>query len=548
VRHRHPVTGELVPDPEIKIPYMEYVKPRPASWPKADFIVGNPPYIGNKRMRMTLGDGYVEALRKAYKAVPGSADFVMYWWYRAAKEILAGHTSAAGLITTNSITQRFNRAVVADAREHGAFVRWAVADHPWVDEVDGAAVRVAMTVVSKRGSAARLIEVDEGGQVESVRTVSRLNDDLSASINVIGAAEEPLLANQGISFRGVIPVGPGFILDGVEARDLIAKDAANAQVVRPYVNGKDLAARPRGVSIIDFGAMSEEEARRFALPFDIVRDRVKPDRDANREERARLRWWRFGRDRGELREAIMELDKYIATAYTARHRVFSFLPSTVVPDDKVVCLATDDAYILGVVSSRIHLVWASAAGGNLGVGNDEVYNNPLCFDAFPLPEVPRELRAAIAAKADGLDSHRSAAMARDEAVTVTGMYNIVEKLRSGESLTSEERQIHVQAACGVLRDLHDELDALVAQAYGWSWPMEKELVLERLVALHDERVTEEKTGNIRWLRREYQIPRFGKTIPKGKELLLEVAGSNEAALVDVPWPRTAIEQLTSVKA
>jgi hypothetical protein len=111
-----------------------------------------------------------------------------------------------------------------------------------------------------------------------------------------------------------------------------------------------------------------------------------------------------------------------------------------------------------------------------------------------------------------LDQHRKDALARDERVTMTGMYNVVEKLRSGEALTPKERAVHEIAACGVLRDLHDELDALVAQAYGWPWPMEREEILERLVALHDERVEEEKRGIVRWLRPEYQIPRFGKDV------------------------------------
>jgi len=129
---------------------------------------------------------------------------------------------------------------------------------------------------------------------------------------------------------------------------------------------------------------------------------------------------------------------------------------------------------------------------------------------------------------------------------MTGMYNVVEKLRSGEALTPKERTIHELAACGVLRDLHDELDALVAQAYGWPWPMEKEEILERLVKLHDERVEEEKRGLIRWLRPEYQIPRFAPEetpaafdLPDAEPPVVAVT----APAGKLAWPATAVEQL-----
>ncbi len=177
-----------------------------------------------------------------------------------------------------------------------------------------------------------------------------------------------------------------------------------------------------------------------------------------------------------------------------------------------------------------------------------MYVKTKCFDAFPFSASSRDQSATIANKAEQLDAHRKAALARDEKVTMTGMYNVVEKLRSGEPLTKKEREIHELAACGVLRDLHDELDRLVAEAYGWPWPMEKEEILERLVALHDERVAEEKTGRVRWLRPEYQIPRFGQHLPTpGVELGLT---TREAVPKDGPkaaWPASAAEQILAVK-
>jgi hypothetical protein len=144
----HPVTGEPVPDEAAQVPQWRYVGARQAVWPQADFVVGNPPFIGNKRMREALGDGYALALRSAWPEMPESADFVMFWWARAAALVSSGQVERMGLITTNSLTMIFNRRVVQSALERGQLV-FAMPDHPWVDSADGAAVRIAMTVLER---------------------------------------------------------------------------------------------------------------------------------------------------------------------------------------------------------------------------------------------------------------------------------------------------------------------------------------------------------------------------------------------------------------
>ena len=215
----------------------------------------------------------------------------------------------------------------------------------------------------------------------------------------------------------------------------------------------------------------------------------------------------------------------------------------------IVCIASASANLLGVLSSRIHTMWALAAGGTLE--NRPRYNKTKCFDPFPFPDPPKPLREQIGLVAEALDQHRKDALARDERVTMTGMYNVVEKLRSGEALTPKERDVHQIAACGVLLDLHNELDALVAKAYGWPWPMERDEILERLVALHDERVEEEKRGIVRWLRPEYQIPRFAKgAVQQEAAELLPAEAAAEAAAAPAerrPWPAAAGEQITAVE-
>lgn len=548
-RLKQPVTGELIPDPMARLKYMEYVNPRPASWPQADFIVGNPPYIGVQRQRAVLGDGYVDALRAAYVDVPDGADYVMYWWYLASEAIAAGTTLRAGLITTNSIVQKQNREVVLAAERKGAVINWAIADHPWSDEAGGAAIRVAMTVVGLPTNDARLVQVDDLGNVVREIAVSRLNADLTSHVDIVSASRVRLLSNNHLAFRGVALVGEGFVLTSEHAARLRRSSPGAPFVIRPLRNGRDIADRPRGLWVIDFGLRSEAEARATPVLYDLVRTTVKPRRDAQADAGRKRSWWQFGRSNEDMRAALAGLSRFLVTPMTSRHRIFSWLPAEVVPDQGLIVIATDDAFVLAVLSSAYHVTWAKAAGGRLGVGNDDRYNNTLAFAPFPFPAATSSLRTALSGVAERLDAHRTAAIARDERVTMTRMYNIVEKIRSGKALTSLERTIHEIAACGVLNDLHDELDALVANAYGWEWPLEKEVLLERLVALHDERVGEEKSGQVRWLRPDYQIPRFGKGLVAPAPSLDLVDGLPKPPKKEErpTWPGDVISQIGAIK-
>lgn len=129
---------------------------------------------------------------------------------------------------------------------------------------------------------------------------------------------------------------------------------------------------------------------------------------------------------------------------------------------------------------------------------------------------------------------------------MTGMYNVIERLRGGEVLTAVERKVHDLAAVSVLRDLHDELDRLVAEGYDWAWPMEQEEILDRLVARHDQRVVEERSGVIRWLRPNYQVPRFGKdTAPAIEDL--DLSDTAAVSAEREPWPASAADQIQALQ-
>lgn len=543
----HPVTGQLVPDPKAKLKYYEYVGARQAEWPEADFIVGNPPFMGQFRQREALGDGYVDALRAAYANVSDAADLVVYWVSKATAAVSSGRTLRAGLITTQSITQKQNRRVVDDAAATGVRPLWAIADHYWNDGGDDARVRVAMTVYGFEPASATLVMVDSEANVTGVQTLKRLNADLSAHADVPRAAAVVLLANSRLCSNGFKPHGSGFLVGEDEAKALIRKDVRNREILRPYRNGMDLATRPRNVWIIDFGFVDEAIARTFPVLFDIVRDRVKPEREANARSVYRTYWWRFGEARREFRLSVRGLTRYIATVKTAKHRYFTFLSGDIAPDDKLACVASDDAFNHGVLSSSIHLRWALAAGSTLGIDGTPSYDKGACFDAFPFPDPTPALRTRITTLAESLDAHRKSAIDRDVSVTMTGMYNVIAKLRSGEALTPKERAIHEIAACGVLRDMHDELDKLVADAYGWPWPMTDGEILDRLVALHDVRVAEEAQGIVRWLRPEFQAPNATANAAPAELALTPGTVAKASSGVPAQWPSEAVEQIGALK-
>ena len=208
--------------------------------------------------------------------------------------------------------------------------------------------------------------------------------------------------------------------------------------------------------------------------------------------------------RPELRALIQGQFRFIVTVETAKHRLFQFLSTDHLPDHRLIAIGSADAFHLSVLSSRIHVVYALAAGGTLE--DRPVFNKTRCFDPFPFPDCTEPQMAKIRKLAEELDAHRKRAQAQ-HGLGLTDLYNVLEKLRAGTALTPKERALHDAALVSTLKQLHDELDAAVAAAYGWLWPLDDDAILERVVALNAARAAEEAAGTIRWLRPEYQIPR-----------------------------------------
>jgi type II restriction/modification system DNA methylase subunit YeeA len=470
---------------------------REAAWPAAECIVGNPPFLGDKVMRKRMGDAAVERLRAAYAGrVPGGADLVCYWFEKARAQIAAGAAKRAGLVATNSIRGGANRRVLDRVEEtpgQAIFEAWA--DEAWIS--DGAAVRVSIVCFGVPPGGARRLD---GREVQTIHA------DLTAAGNDLTRAKA-LAANRGVAFNGIQKTGP-FELDGEAARRMLRAPTnpngrRNADVVRPWWNGLDVARRPRDMWIVDFGLDTRETAvALYEAPFEHLARVVKPTRVNKREARTNECWWLFQWSRPAMRKALTCVTRFIVTPQVSKHRIFAWCDAARVPDVQLIAIARDDDATFGILHSRFHEAWALRLGTFLGVGNDPRYTPTSTFETFPFPDgltpaLPAQQTAAdpraqaIAEAARLLDARRNAwlnppDLIRIEPEVVPGFPDRVlprdaeaAKLLAKRTLTAlyNERPAW-------LRDCHAALDAAVARAYGWPEDIATEEALARLLALN----------------------------------------------------------------
>jgi hypothetical protein len=574
---RHPVTGLDVPDEVAQVSVEKYVNARAAQWPAADFVIGNPPFIGNKVMRTALGDGYVDALRAAWPKVPPSADLVMYWWEQAAELVSRGKVRRFGLITTNGLRQTFNRRVIERHLGNRALsICFAVPDHPWIDGADGAAVRISMTVGSAEAVAdsGQLMSVKEGNGTAQEdggvalsfdRRIGSIQADLSIGPDLLSA--RALKSNLGLAGQGIKIVGDGFFVED-DHGDSPLNPSTRLPVVRKLIGPRDLLTGSKGRLVIDYFGLSEPQARTTCgWAYQQLLTSVKPTRDMNARQSIRELWWKFGWDRPTLRAAFAGLRRYFATLETSKHRFFCSVDVDALPDGSLFAIACEDGFVYGVLSSRIHVAWALANGGRLGVGNDPRYTKTRCFETYPFPSCTETQRAAIATFAEEINAHRKLQQAQHPDLSLTNIYNVLEKLRSGEPLNAVDKATHNDGLVSVLGELHDSLDRAVFDAYGWNdlaaeligkpgattprrerptaQAAAEEELLSRLVQLNAARAAEEARGMVRWIRPEFQAHQS-----VGQQTEIEEDGPS--AVSEVPtdkrttWPNTLPEQIRLV--
>ena len=423
--------------------------PTEPQWPAAEFIVGNPPFLGGKLLRTGLSDEYVDTLFERYDGrVPAEADLACYWFDQAQRAIAAGRTKRAGLLATQGIRGGANRRLLQRIKETGdIFMAWS--DHPWV--LEGAAVHISIVGFDDGSETTR--ELD--GQPVAV-----INANLTSGADLTAAKR--LKENFGIAFMGDTKGGPFDIPDEL-AQEMINSpnphNKSNAEVVRPWVNGRDITDRRRGMWIIDFGDMPLEQAALYEAPFEYVNTHVRPMRINNRRAIYANNWWWHMEPRPGMRNAFESLHRFIATPTIAKHRLFAWIPTDILPDHALIVMAKEDDYTFGVLHSRFHELWALAMGTQLETRPR--YTPTTCFETFPFPQPTDDQREAIALAAAELNRLRE-----NDARTLTNLYN---------------------ARPTWLDNAHGALDAAVSAAYGWPADLADEEVLERLLALNLER-------------------------------------------------------------
>ena len=475
-----------------------------AEWPEAEFIVGNPPFLGVKRMNSGLGSDYSAVIRDTYNGrVDRFSDLVCWWFEKARDQISSGKSKLAGLVATNSITGGRNRRILDRiVGEMEIFDAWS--DEPWI--VDGAAVRVSLICFGKINGQKHL-----NGQ-----STSTIYSDLTSRLDIVQA--KTLTPNEGHAFIGVQKTGPFDISDQV-AIEMLGKPInvngrPNSDVIRPFFNGSDIVRGWRRFWIIDFGIMDQDKASQYEAPFEYALENIRPIRATNAELSAREKWWIFWRPRPELKLANAGLPRVIATPRVSKHRVFAWLPPIVCVDSAAVAIARDDDTSFGILHSRFHEHWSLRLGTWLGVGNDPRYTPTTTFETFPFPEGltpnlsaaayagdPRAQRIAAAAKA--LDEKRQAWLNPPDLVDIVP--EIVPTAAPGEAPVKYPDRIlpkNAQAALKLkertltnlynqrpqwLAALHDDLDRAVAAAYGWPEDISTDDALARLLALNLER-------------------------------------------------------------
>jgi hypothetical protein len=406
-------------------------------WPRADAIIGNPPYHGSQRLRGELGDDYVEWLRREFGI--GVKDFAVYWFRKAHERLAAG--GRAGLVATNSISQNRNREPSLKwILDTGGVITDAISSQDWSGE---AAVDVSIVNWIKDPPS-----VPVRFMLDHVETMGITAALRSPALDVADA--KPLRPNAGRAFQGPMPVGAGFILAAEEAKALWETDGKYRDVVRRYLVGDDIANRwdqAPSRFIIDFGVRRLEEATGYDAALQIVRARVKPERDTNRDRFRREHWWLLGRPVLAMREALSGLDRYIAGIAQGKRIFFAWQVASTCPSNLTNVFAFDDDFAMGVLSSSIHHEWARAQSSTL---EDRFRYTPTsAFETYPWPQ-PRtaDRRAVEQASASVIERRRDICQERE--IGLTQLYNEVD-----------------EGAYGPLAQLHRDLDEAVAAAYAW---------------------------------------------------------------------------------
>ncbi len=393
-------------------------------WPRptgALAIVGNPPFLGVRKLRRELGDRHVETLFARYPH-NRAADLATYWFTRASEHLRPGER--AGYVCTNSVAQNTNRAASLDRiLAAGGTITDAWRSYPWPGD---AVVHVSIVnwISGPHHGPCHLAD----------QPVAAISSQLRPHTH---ARPTRLPENAGLCFMGVTPGSSGFVLEPPAAHALLTRDPASAPVIVPFLIGRDISRDPQqqpSRSIIDLATLTLAEARHHPGALAHVRRHVLPQRRDNPREAAMPRWWQFWRPAPARRRALAHTRHVLVIPSLAPHLLVSRQPSDHCFDHQLIVITLPGAYHLGVLQSRLHSLWARAHGSTLK--SDLRYTPSTVFETFPFPphpdgqHAPRRrpntpLAARVAACATTFDRLRRAAC-RQHNIGLTRLHNHLE--------------------------------------------------------------------------------------------------------------------------
>jgi type II restriction/modification system DNA methylase subunit YeeA len=361
-------------------------QPTEPDWPEVEFIVGNPPFLGGKKMRTELdrdASNYVDSLFTVWKKrVKPEADLCCYWFEKARHHIEQGKCKRAGLLATQGIRGGANRETLKRIKASGD-IFFGESDRDWIP--DGATVHVSMVGFDKA--------------LETVKTlngqpVAVIHSNLTAEADITQAKR--LEANLDIAYMGDTKGGK-IDIDRKTALALLSSPnpggSPGSDVILPWINGLDVTRRYRDMWIIDFGTRSEEEASLYEEAFEHVRDNVYEFRQKNNRESYKEKWWVHVDPRPSMWSAIGHLSRFIVTPRVTKHRLFVWIKPPTVPDCQVIAFGRSDDYFFGILHSLPHEVWSMAQGTQVRERESGFRYTPTsCFETSPSPIPPTSSR------------------------------------------------------------------------------------------------------------------------------------------------------------
>jgi hypothetical protein len=450
IRQRIPVLHWMTEYPEVfwveRPDPIDQHRPNGKAW--MDAFVGNPPFMGKNGIGESGGPSYLDWLLAIHAGAHGNADLSAHF-FRRTNDLL-GDNGTIGLIATNTIAQGDTReSALKRLVAEGLVIYDAMRSQPWPGD---AAVAVSIVHLAK-GTATK----DVGGLRLDGAAVEAVSSRLR------GKPERPdptpLRANAGLSFQGSIVLGMGFVLTPAERDALVAKDPRNAERIFPYLGGEELNSSPTQTFeryVISFGQMPLEEAKRWPDLIAIVREKVKPEREAQKDKIGQRYWWQFLRTRPELYEAIHPLSRCLVMARDPKHFCFSFQPTDRIFSEKLYVFAVNTPSFWSILSSRPHISWALFLGRTTGGAGTPSYSTNDCFAPFPFPTPdPRAVVPAL----EEVGARLYEARARFMVETQQGLTDTYNRLK--DPGCDDPRVLD-------LRRLHEELDRAVLDAYDWS--------------------------------------------------------------------------------